>query len=549
MNFAEESPMDVENDLVSIDREEYIENNPVSDGELPYKVVRSDYSGRSLVATKGLLAGYQVIQELPLLIGPTALSVPICLSCHAPVSTLYRCPVCQWPMCSETCSDDPLHISECQILSHDKKMIGVPTNEDPTPRYDLILILRCLLLKHSDPKQWKKLLSLNSHWKQRKKDAEPHHMAAVQYFSKVCPTGHDEDTLHKIRGIVITNCINSRTSSGVSLRGIYPTISLLNHSCRPSVALRSDEHGQLFVHTTVEVEEDDQLVFSYVPPGEPYWKRQRDLHDVYYFKCSCERCADRTEINTHFSSLKCPKCKKGFMDPMLNKKKTYRCSSCNYSIHQVKLMHLSIALQALYNNEDKIVDVASAINLLKEIHVRGHGKHYTWLACAAIILKALGKTITMDAHRLRKQLWMRVIDMHSILEPGMTRRRGVSLLQLSSVSAVLAIQDYNIGRTSKVRLLEEVQQCQQQLIEARQILMLEPPASTEQRWLRMEEKERRRLEEIMEQVEDLQATRLIVEQDEKQKQEDRVKELEDVTKQESDSESESESEEERGKDD
>ena len=380
--------------------------------------------GRSLVASRALRAGQLVLQEKPAIVGPVACSVPVCLACHAPTTPLYRCPQCQWPCCSHECAESRDHLEECRILAQDTKQIGVPTSGDQTPRYDLILILRFLLLEKKNVAQWERLMSLESHWQERKADAEAHHMAAVRYFTAVCPTGHDEDTLHKVRGIIMTNCINTRTSYGVNLRGIYPRISLLNHSCRPTVALRSDRHCQLFVNTTIDLEEDEPLTFCYIPVGDPLWKRLRDLQDTYYFICACDRCIDRTELNTHFSALKCGKCNKAFLDPMFNKKKTYRCVSCRYTLSQVKVMHISIEMQSLYGREDKIVDVQSAMELLKKIHSRGHGKHYTWLACAGVILRSLGKVTTIDGHRLRKQLWMRVIDMHSILEPGMTRRRG-----------------------------------------------------------------------------------------------------------------------------
>lgn len=364
------------------------------------------------------------------MLGPTALSAPVCLACHAPTTPLYQCPQCQWPMCSQDCAEDPNHKEECSILAQDTKQIGVPSSSEQCPKYDLILILRFLLLQKNNQLEWDRLMSLESHWEHYKMDAEPHHMAAVRYFSSICPTGHDEDTLHKVRGIVMTNCIVTRSPYGVNLRGIYPRISMLNHSCRPTITLRSDCNSQLFINTSIDLNEDEPLTFSYIVPGDPQWKRKRELQDTYYFTCSCERCLDRTEMNTHFSALKCGRCNKAFIDPMFNKKKSYRCISCRYSLPQVKVMHISIALQALYAREDLIVDVQSAMNLLKTIHSRSHGKHYTWLACASVILRSLAKLTTIDGHRLRKQLWMRVIDMYSILEPGMTRRRGMKYIYI-----------------------------------------------------------------------------------------------------------------------
>lgn len=329
-------------------------------------------------------------------------------------------------MCSQTCAADPKHELECKVLAQDERGIGVPASTEASPRYDLILMVRFLLLKEHRPDVWKRLMDLESHWQKRKMENEPHHNAAVQYFLRVCPMDHDEETLHKVRGVIMTNCINSRTSSGVALRGLYPTISLLNHSCKPSVYLRSDVSSKIYIHTTVEISEGEPFVFSYIATGDPYWKRQRELSDTYYFKCNCERCADRTEMNINFSFLKCEKCEVGFINPLFNKKRIFKCTSCKYSLVQAKVMHISVGIQSLYNQEDKIVDVKTAIQLLKLVHRRGHGNHYTWLACASVVLRALGKDSSVDAIRLKKQLWMRVIDLYGVLEPGMTRRRGES---------------------------------------------------------------------------------------------------------------------------
>jgi hypothetical protein len=33
--------------------------------------------------------------------------------------------------------------------------------------------------------------------------------------------------------------------------------------------------------------------------------RRQQLHETKYFRCTCERCADGSELGTHLSSLKC----------------------------------------------------------------------------------------------------------------------------------------------------------------------------------------------------------------------------------------------------
>ncbi|XP_018024102.1 SET domain-containing protein SmydA-8 [Hyalella azteca] len=471
--------------------------------EAPYRIDVTAEAGRSLVSTRNLPPGYLLLQEGPAVLGPTALSEPVCLACHSPTSLLFRCPGCQWPMCSQTCADHPTHADECSVLAQDTKGVGIPVNTDATPRYDLILILRFLLLRKKDPDMWEKLMALESHWQKRKAENEPHHSAAVQYFLKVCPMEHEENILHRVRGVIMTNCISSKTLSGVSLRGLYPTISLLNHSCKPSVYLRSDKANHLFVHSTVEISEGESLLFSYIATGDPYWKRQRELSDTYYFKCRCERCIDRTEMNIHFSFLRCEKCENGYVDPLFNKKKSYKCTTCKYSTQQAKVMHTCVSIQALYGKADQVHDCRTAMQLLKLVHSKSHGNHYTWLACAGHVIKSLAQNSSINALRLKKQLWMRIIDIYSVIEPGMTRRRGISLLHLGAVSLQLAMLDCNVGRISRPVMLRQLAACRGTLDEARAILRLEPPDTTEEKWIMMEEKERRRLDEIMEQTQEL----------------------------------------------
>ncbi|KAA0192454.1 hypothetical protein HAZT_HAZT003739 [Hyalella azteca] len=176
--------------------------------EAPYRIDVTAEAGRSLVSTRNLPPGYLLLQEGPAVLGPTALSEPVCLACHSPTSLLFRCPGCQWPMCSQTCADHPTHADECSVLAQDTKGVGIPVNTDATPRYDLILILRFLLLRKKDPDMWEKLMALESHWQKRKAENEPHHSAAVQYFLKVCPMEHEENILHRVRGVIMTNCIS-----------------------------------------------------------------------------------------------------------------------------------------------------------------------------------------------------------------------------------------------------------------------------------------------------------------------------------------------------
>ena len=106
----------------------------------------------------------------------------------------------------------------------------------------------------------------------------------------------------------------------------------------------------------------------------------------------------------------------------------------------------------------------------------------------------------------------------------------MSLLQLTSVSVLLAIQDYNLARISKPVLQHELDLSHQYLKEAITILELEPENSTEAKWMLMAEKEKRRLEEVKEQLLEMEKGEEFVDNMEiDPSHQKRVKEIESVT--------------------
>ena len=54
-----------------------------------YKVCSSPDIGRYLVATRDLKPGEMIISETPLVIGPQAVTIPVCLACYKPATSKY----------------------------------------------------------------------------------------------------------------------------------------------------------------------------------------------------------------------------------------------------------------------------------------------------------------------------------------------------------------------------------------------------------------------------------------------------------------------------
>ena len=56
-------------------------------------------------------------------LGPRMGCPPCCLQCLKPVDGSYRCEICGWPVCDETCAKGKAHQIECQTLKNAKEKV------------------------------------------------------------------------------------------------------------------------------------------------------------------------------------------------------------------------------------------------------------------------------------------------------------------------------------------------------------------------------------------------------------------------------------------
>jgi hypothetical protein len=64
----------------------------------------------------------------------------------------------------------------------------------------------------------------------------------------------------------------------------------------------------MHVRATTAIEKGSQLFSCYTYTLNGTLDRQQHLMEGKYFQCRCERCLDPTELDTHFSSMKCSSC-------------------------------------------------------------------------------------------------------------------------------------------------------------------------------------------------------------------------------------------------
>lgn len=171
--------------------------------------------------------------------------------------------------------------------------------------------------------------------------------AFVDHFSESIPKLIERQTQLVIGSIVFkhllqlqTNLISivdqnlhGLTSTGNSMAdiqekpvgvGIYPTISLLNHSCSPNI-LSIFHRNKFIARASRNLECGTEINYCYGPSVARMSKkdRQRRLKEQYFFTCNCEYCVQGKENESR--ALLCSECR----GPVVyNQDLSHHCMNC-----------------------------------------------------------------------------------------------------------------------------------------------------------------------------------------------------------------------------
>lgn len=92
---------------------------------------------------------------------------------------------------------------------------------------------------------------------------------------------------------------------------IYPTASLMNHSCKPNI-INSFIKDFLIIHTTLDIKTGDQIYNCYGPHfnRQTREERQQALKMQYFFTCKCVPCTDARDIEreARWTGFVCDSC-------------------------------------------------------------------------------------------------------------------------------------------------------------------------------------------------------------------------------------------------
>lgn len=463
----------------------------------PYTIQHSETFGRYLVASRDIKAGEVILKELPLVLGPRVDSVPICIGCYQPLPVYHqnRCSRCQVaPVCDVQCERHGDHSEmECDALRQAAQKYPLVLAEHS----QMVLPLRCLLQVRNLPAdpRWINFLELESHEKDRKDTLiwRDHQLNVVEVMRthELLSSSEDDDLVQKICGILDVNSFEVRgpvSKSGESerLRGVYLRAALMAHDCLANTHLAVDDAFQMTIHASVPISRGQPIYFNYTSAMQGTWDRQAHLREGKYFSCTCRRCSDPTEIGTHMSSIRCVRCKDGFVtsiDPTANQEK-WACNSCNHH-YRPSLISTTVSIaRDLVDDVDR-TDSRAMETLLGRLLRTFPPQHYVILELKQTLVALYRDVINRETNPSRKilhrksQLCRDMLPILEIVEPGISRLRGIALYELQDPIVMLANREFEGGDATAKDLLFKLRKAEGYLREAVSQLLYEPMHSPE----------------------------------------------------------------------
>jgi len=444
----------------------------------PFKIEQSPQLGNYLVAGRNLKPGDLILDEEVAVLGPIGDegSPEVCLGCYFPAHG-YKCSKCEAPLCGPRCETQSDHSQECAILekydvcSKIQKDLGC-----------LISPLRFLLLKSTDTARFKKCIQLSTNLEERKEQADFQVLLRkAKGLSNLFPELTTEEEIIKILCILDTNTFQVLSAgSGHNLSGLYPRVALLNHSCIPNSRLIFRSEYNMQVRASVDIKKGSSIFISYTPPFFSLLARMNILQRGKQFICRCERCSDPTELGTFLSSIKCLKCQDGFYQPE-EEQANWTCPACQHSLDFEEFSKMDANLLSIQTRLDK-ESVEEMKRVLNKYQDKLHPNHALLTETKQHLAAALGRVngyrydqMTKEDLQLKIKISYDLLRVCAVLEPGISKSRGITLLDLTESRARLIKMEAKDER----EILEELVDVEKELKEAQSILQYEDEKALE----------------------------------------------------------------------
>ncbi|XP_001352921.3 SET domain-containing protein SmydA-8 [Drosophila pseudoobscura] len=458
-----------------------------------YEVATNETLGRHLRATRDVKIGEEILREAPLLLGPKVASAPICLGCHrnllAPQKqrgNYYKCSSCSWPLCGRECEESPHHRAECQLMSGSnfQSKINYTPGEDERKEsaYCVIMLLRCMQLKASDPEGFARLSALEDHLEERL--ATPLYQvlrANLITFIKTILGMRDwsEVDILRIAAILDTNTFELRQPrERRKVRALFPGAAMISHDCAPNMRHRFDDDMNIIFLAKRPIAKGEILSISYTQPLRSTIQRRLHLRQAKCFDCACARCQDPTELGTFAGAQTCVKCKAGkiiSVNPLQNTA-NWKCQLCNLKRSAKEVLLSDAKLQQEIEALDKTTPVDFEDFIYRHrVELHETNTHVLQAKYALTQLYGNAPGFTMD--ELSEESLSRKVDLceellklANIFDGGWSIFRGNLLIDLEEALVAQALR----VEEDPVECAEKLKQASELLVEIGNIMKHEP---------------------------------------------------------------------------
>ena len=283
----------------------------------PYLVQYEERCGRLLVAGRDIKAGEIILRDPAAALGPDNNPRPVCLVCLARLVSgqVVTCRGCGWPLCSVRCRDDiGHHARECQLFQTNGTKFDVTQLKTTCPSYNAIMVLRLLWLKENQPETWEMIDMLMDHKEENMKKLSPTEETVISFVRSHCQLSQfSRSLILHVMGIIDTNAyiIGENQNKNVDIQGLFPTTSIINHSCRGNTMCFATDSWEMACRAVVDIKQGEEITTNYLYHqyhvyGLTY--RAEELQSYWHFSCSCARCGDRSELGSFVDSVFCSHC-------------------------------------------------------------------------------------------------------------------------------------------------------------------------------------------------------------------------------------------------
>ncbi|KAL6439685.1 hypothetical protein ACFW04_004037 [Cataglyphis niger] len=301
------------------------------------------------------------------------------------------------------------------------------------------------------------------------------------------------ELIQKLCGILDVNAFELRSPGvldNLLLRGLYIEATLMAHDCRGNTHLTVDDNFQLTVYASVPIKQDESILFNYTSSLLGTIERKQYLQEGKYFECECPLCEDPYELQSNLSSVLCPRCKKGFVGMKdtsviapYERGSRWQCQMCKKT-YGGRLIRATLNICKTLVDECEDIDVKIIDELLKKLCRSLHTNHFLMLSLKQKLLTACRREMTsLNPRRKIAQKMLdtckEIYDVLDIVEPGISRSKGIMLYEIHLPMIILANQSYSASEISSMQLVCRLEEARDFLKKALTMLFLEPTTTPE----------------------------------------------------------------------